>query len=215
MKTSVSSVMNGIKSSVSSAWNGIKSSVSSVVNGIKSTVSSAFNSVRSTVTSVFNGVRTTITNVMNGAKNAVNSAVNAIKNKFHFSWSLPRLKLPHISISGSFSLNPPKVPHFSISWYKKAMEDGMILNGPTIFGQSGSTLLAGGEAGSEAVVGTQSLMDMIRDAVASMANQTTINYGGVSINLYAQPNQDIRELADEIEYRINNSMMRRRAAVGT
>ena len=123
--------------------------------------------------------------------------------------------MPHISISGSFSINPPRVPHFSISWYKKAMEDGMILNRPTIFGQQGNTLLAGGEAGSETVVGTQSLMEMIRNAVASMANQTTINYGGVNINLYAQPNQDIRELADEIEYRISNNIVRRRAALGT
>ena len=95
------------------------------------------------------------------------------------------------------------------------MENGMILNSPTIFGMKGNTLLAGGEAGSETVVGTQSLMEMIRDAVASMAGGTTINYGGVSINLYAQPNQDIRELADEIEYRINNNVMRRRAAYGT
>ena len=91
----------------------------------------------------------------------------------------------------------------------------MILNSPTIFGMKGNTLLAGGEAGSETVVGTQSLMEMIRDAVASISSGTPLNYGGVNINLYAQPNQDIRELADEIEYRINNNVMRRRAAYGT
>ena len=152
---------------------------------------------------------------MNTAKSTVSNAIQAIRNKFNFSWSLPHLRLPHISISGSFSLNPPRVPHFSISWYKKAMDEGMILNGPTIFGQSGNTLLAGGEAGSEAVVGTQSLMEMIRNAVASMANQTTINYGGVTVNVYQKENQDIRALADEIEYRINNNVMRRRAAVGS
>ena len=71
------------------------------------------------------------------------------------------------------------------------------------------------EAGSETVVGTNSLMGMIRDAVKSMVTDTTINYGGVNINLYAQPNQDIRQLADEIEYRINNNVMRRRAAFGS
>ena len=132
-----------------------------------------------------------------------------------FSWSLPHLKMPHLSISGRFSINPPSVPHFSISWYKKAMENGMILNSPTIFGMQGNTLLAGGEAGSETVVGTQSLMEMIRNAVASMAGGTTINYGGVNINVYAKENQDIRALADEIEYRINNNVMRRKAALGT
>ena len=215
VKTNVTNVMNSIKSTVASVWNGIKTTISGVVNSIQTAVSTAFNAVKTTVSNIFNGIKNTISNVMNSAKNVVQNAINAIKSKFNFSWSLPRLKLPHISISGSFSINPPRVPHFSISWYKKAMEDGMILNSPTIFGQSGNTLLAGGEAGSETVVGTQSLMEMIRNAVASMANQTTINYGGVNINLYAQPNQDIRELADEIEYRINNNVMRRRAALGT
>lgn len=76
------------------------------------------------------------------------------------------MKLPHISISGSFSLTPPSVPHFGIDWYKKAMDDGMIMNQPTIFGYNAKSnqFLAGGEAGSETVVGTQSLMDMIRGA---------------------------------------------------
>ena len=152
---------------------------------------------------------------MNTAKTTVSNAIQAIKNKFNFSWSLPKLKLPHVSISGKFSINPPSVPHFSVSWYKKAMEDGMILNSPTIFGMKGNQLLAGGEAGSETVVGTKSLMEMIRNAVASMAGGTTINYGGVNINVYAKENQDIRALADEIEYRINNNVMRRKAAMGT
>ena len=86
------------------------------------------------------------------------------------------------------------------------MRDGMILNSPTIFGMKGNRLLAGGEAGSEAVVGTQSLMEMIRDAVASMASQTTVNYGGVCITVYAQPDQDVRELANEIGAELNRKM---------
>ena len=77
------------------------------------------------------------------------------------------MKLTNISISGSFSLKPPSVPHFGIEWYKKAMDDGMILNQPTIFGYNAKSnrFLAGGEAGSETVVGTQNLMDMIQEAV--------------------------------------------------
>ena len=91
------------------------------------------------------------------------------------------------------------------------MADGMILNSPTIFGMKGSHLLAGGEAGSETVVGTKSLMEMIRNAVASMAEQTTVNYGGVNINLYAQPGQDIRELA----YMIGDELDRKMRMAGT
>ena len=215
MKSTISSVMDGIKSKVSSVWDGIKSTVSGAVDSVKSGISNGFNAAKSTVSNIFSSIKTSISNAMSNAKNAVSNAISAIKSKFNFSWSLPKLKLPHISISGKFSINPPSVPHFSISWYKKAMEDGMILNAPTIFGMKGNQLLAGGEAGSETVVGTQSLMEMIRNAVASMAGGTTINYGGVNINVYAKENQDIRALADEIEYRINNNVMRRKAAVGT
>lgn len=215
MKTTVSSVMDGIKTKVSTVWDGIKSTVSSAVDSVKSGISNGFNAAKSTVSNIFSSIKASISSAMSNAKNAVSNAISAIKSKFNFSWSLPKLKLPHISISGKFSINPPSVPHFSISWYKKAMEDGMILNAPTIFGMKGNQLLAGGEAGSETVVGTQSLMEMIRNAVASMAGGTTINYGGVNINVYAKENQDIRALADEIEYRINNNVMRRKAAMGT
>ncbi len=85
------------------------------------------------------------------------------------------------------------------------------MNSPTIFGMSGNNLLAGGEAGSETVVGTQSLMDMIQKAVNNVMTGTTINYGGVDINVYSQPGQDIKALADEIEERINDNVLRRRA----
>ena len=95
------------------------------------------------------------------------SAIEKIKGFFNFSWSLPKLKLPHISITGSFSLSPPSVPKFGIEWYSKAMNNGMILDAATIFGFNSKTgkFLGGGEAGSETIVGTQSLLKMIKQAV--------------------------------------------------
>lgn len=214
-KNNISSAMEAIKTKVTSAWDTVKTGVTNAVHSVKTTITNGFNAAKTTVSSIFDGIKTKISSVMDSAKNAVQNAINAIKSKFNFSWSLPKLKLPHISISGKFSINPPSVPKFSISWYKKAMENGMILNSPTIFGMKGNTFLAGGEAGSETIVGTQSLLDMIRNAVASMAAGTTINYGGVTVNVYQKENQDIRALADEIEYRINNNVMRRKAALGT
>ena len=94
------------------------------------------------------------------------------------------------------------------------MENGMILNSPTIFGMKGNTLLAGGEAGSETVVGTNSLLGMIREAVATMSKGTTVNYGGVTVNVYGAQGQDISALADEIEERINIGVGRRNAVFG-
>lgn len=167
IKSTISSILNSIKSTFTNVWNSIKSTVSNVINGVKSTISSGLNAAKSTVSNVLGAIKEKFSSIFEGAKNIVSNAINKIKSFFNFSWSLPHLKLPHISISGSFSLTPPSVPHFGISWYKKAMDDGMIMNQPTIFGYNAKSnqFLAGGEAGSETVVGTQSLMDMIRVAV--------------------------------------------------
>lgn len=116
------------------------------------------------------------------------------------------IKLPHFKISGEFGINPPRAPSFSIDWYAKAMQNGMILNGATIFGAANGRLLAGGEAGPEAVVGVNSLMSMIKSAVGE-----TINYGGVNVVVYGAPGQDVAELADIISDRINQKVASRKA----
>lgn len=176
IRTMVSNILNNVKSTFTSVWDSIKSTVSNVINGIKSTISSGLNGAKSTVTGVLNGIKSTFTSVWNGCKSIVSGAINKIKSIMNFSWSLPKLKLPHISISGSFSLKPPSVPHFGIEWYKKAMNDGMIMNQPTIFGYNAKSnqFLAGGEAGSETVVGTQSLMNMIRQAIQENDNNADV-----------------------------------------
>ena len=89
---------------------------------------------------------------MNNIKNTVSNGVSRLKNVFNFSCSLPRIKLPHFSVSGKFSLNPPSIPSFSESWYR----NGAILpNGSNmLFGMNGNSLMAGGEfgTGGEAVL---------------------------------------------------------------
>ena len=171
-KNTVTNVMNGIKAIITSVWNEAKSTVSNVVNGIKTTISSGFNAAKSTVTNIFTAIKNKIKSVMDGAKSAVSSAISAIKSKFHFSWSLPRLKLPHISISGKFSINPPSVPHFSISWRKTAMENGLIFTNPTIFGMMNGKYQGAGDAGAEALIGVNSLQRKITEAVTNAGSMS-------------------------------------------
>lgn len=175
IKSVVTSILNAVKSKFSSVWNSIKSTVSGAINRVKSVISSGLNSAKNTVSNVLNAIKSKFSSIFESAKNIVSNAIETIKGFFNFSWSLPDLKLPHFSISGSFSLNPPSVPSFGIEWYAKAMEKGMIMNEPTIFGYNPNNgkLLAGGEAGSETVVGTENLMNMIKTAVNSESNKMT------------------------------------------
>ena len=178
IKTTVSTVFNAVKSVASSIWNGIKSVISSVVDGIKSKVSSVFNGVKSTVTSIFNGIKSTATSVWNGIKDAIIKPVEAAKNAVKgiidkitgffsgMKLNLPKIKLPHFKISGKLSLSPPSVPHLSIDWYK----EGGILTKPTVFGMNGSSLMAGGEAGKEAVLPLKGFYDQLEHILSSRMN---------------------------------------------
>lgn len=166
VSSAASSKWESVRSTISSKLSSAKSTVSSLMSGITSTMSSGLSSALSTVTGKFSSIYSTISSKMSAARDAVGNAISALKSKFNFSWSLPHLKLPHVSISGSFSINPPSVPHFGISWYK----DGGILTRPTVFGAAGNNLLAGGEAGAEAVVPLATLWDKLETMITSVFN---------------------------------------------
>ena len=134
------SIWGAVSSTASSVWGGISSTISSIVNGIRDTISSVFNAAKDTVSSVWNSIKSAIETPIQNARDTVRNVIDSIKGFFNFSWSLPHLKLPHLSISGSFSIYPPSVPHFGIDWYAK----GGVFNGPSVIGV--------GEAGPEGVV---------------------------------------------------------------
>lgn len=174
----VSNVWNGIKNAISNTINGAKDVVSNVVNGIKNTVTSVFDGLKNSVSNVWNGIKDTIKGAIEGARDFVKNAIDKIKGFFNFEWKLPKIKLPHFSIKGEFSLMPPSVPHIGVDWYAKAMRNPMLLDAPTIFGMQGNKLLGAGEAGPEVVSGASKLMAMIRDAVYSANNRR--NYSDIS-----------------------------------
>ena len=182
IKSVVTTVFNAIKSTATTVWNAVKTAVTTPVNAIKSTVTSVFNSVKSTVTSIFNGIKSTATSVWNGIKSAITTPIEAAKNKVKgvvdaikgfFSGmkiSLPHIKLPHFRVSGKLSIAPPSVPHLSIDWYK----EGGIMTSPTIFGMNGSSLMAGGEAGAEAILPLAGFYKQLEAMISSHLNTSAM-----------------------------------------
>lgn len=182
IKSIVTTVFNSIKNTATTVWNAIKTAVTTPVNAIKSTVTTVFNSVKSTVSSIFNGIKSTATSVWNGiksaittpievAKNKVKSVVDAIKGFFSgMKISLPHIKLPHFKVTGKLSIAPPSVPHLSIDWYK----EGGIMTSPTIFGMNGSSLMAVGEAGAEAILPPAGFYKQLEAMISSHLNTSAM-----------------------------------------
>ena len=128
---------------------------------------------KTTVLNVFDAIKTGITNAINGAKQGVSDAIDSIKGFFNFSWSLPSIKMPHFSITGSFSLNPPSVPKFGIQWYAK----GGVFDSPTLFGYGKGSIGGLGEAGAEAIVPLENntkWLDKIAERLAAKQGNTPI-----------------------------------------
>ena len=171
-----------IKNNIVATWNGIKASVIAAVNNLKAQLSAAWASIKANVSAAWNAVKTAITNPIQTAVSLVKAGIDKLKSIVNgASLKLPHIKLPHFSISGKFSLNPPSVPSVSVSWYKT----GGIFDSPSIVGI--------GEAGPEAVVPLDKLWDKL-DKIAEVAHGD-----GVVINVYASPGMDVEQLARRVE----------------
>ena len=172
-------VVKGITEGIKNLPANLKGFAKNAVDNIKNVFTGG--GIGGVVSNVFNGVKSSISNILSGALNVVKNAIKNIKDIFKFSWSLPNLKLPHFGVSPKGwkigDLLKGSIPKLSINWYAKAMNNPMIMTKPTIFGYDAGTgnLLGGGEAGSELVVGTNTLLSMIKSAVASVLGGTKMS----------------------------------------
>lgn len=144
----------------------LKESVVNKFNEIKNNVTNKINETKSNVINTFENIKNGIQEKIDNAKNTVKNGIDKIKSFFNFSWSLPHLKLPHFTINGGFSINPPSAPSFGIDWYKEGGIMEGIMTEPTVFGFNPVTnrFKVGGEAGAEAIMPIDNLLDMIRQA---------------------------------------------------
>lgn len=188
-KNIVTGIIKGVKNLPSllkgvakNAVNGFKGAFKG--NGILSAVKGAFTKIPSAVKSIFTK-----------AVSLVKSFPGRFKGALKFSWSLPHLKLPHLSVSGGkapFGIGGKgSLPSFHISWYKKAMESPYVFSDATLFGA--------GEAGDEMLYGRSRLMSDIKEATQGMKNDVTIN---VTVNGADNPEEWGRRMASELRRQV-------------
>ncbi len=172
LKDSATEKVNSLKEKAVSKFQELKDKASEKIASLKEKGVAGFKALKSGALEKFDNLRNGVSEKLDAVKNFVSNTVQKLKDFFKFDWSLPKIKLPHFSISGEFSLSPPSIPHIGVEWYKKAMDKPIVMDKPTAFGISPSgKVMAGGEAGSEVVSGTQTLMDMISAAVAENNGQ--------------------------------------------
>ena len=183
IKNAISEKVQAAKEAVVNKFSEIKTGISQKIQSAKTAAVEGFSNMKSgvieKVTGIVSGVKTKfgeiksgITEKIEGARDAVKNAIEKIKGFFDFKWELPKIKLPHFSISGKFSLNPPQIPKFSVSWYKL----GGVFDSPTLFPYGGS--IGGlGEDGAEAVVPLEKntqWLDRIAEKLASKQSSTPV-----------------------------------------
>lgn len=170
-------------------WDTIKAKAAA----LKSSVIATFNGLKSKVQSTWNAIKTAITKPIQTAVNTVRNAISKLKGILRGKLSFPKIKLPHFTVTGKFSLNPPSVPKLGVKWYDK----GGIFDSPSIIGV--------GEKRPEFVGALDDLRKIVRE------ESTGEN---VTFNIYAAPGMDVKKIADAVEQRLVDREKQRRAAWG-
>lgn len=179
IRNTVSRVFNAVRSTVTSVWNAIKnnivnpiqnaySTVTGKISDLKSKIEEKINDIKSKVQETFQSIREKMESPIQAAKDTIDGIIGTIKGWFPLSIGniFSNLKLPHFSISGEFSLNPPSIPHIGVDWYAKGAVFDAATIIPTLYGLKGV-----GEKEPEAVSPISVLQSYVGAAVRRFVPQ--------------------------------------------
>lgn len=197
IKTSISSSLTSIKTAVSNAWTGIKNNVGTVWEGVKSTITSKLSSAKTSISNIMAGMKSTLSKTFNIGNpfssmiTTARNAINTLKNIFSgVRLSLPRIKMPHFSVSWRDIGGVVKLPSISVSWYKKAYDNPVMFTQPTVLQTPAGAKGFGDGHGAEIVMGLNKLRELVGSS------------GETTINVYASPGMNVNDLANAVSNRL-------------
>ena len=224
IKAKTKETWDNVKAKVAENSGGIKGIIKTAVDGYQNIWQTGFNAISnltggklgdalSAARGKLNDIKGAFSSMIENAKGIVSGGLDRIKGFFagcHLQ--LPHIKLPHFYISGRFSLAPPSIPRIGVEWYRKAYNNPVMFTQPTVLATTSGLKGFGDGSGGEIVIGQSTLYAMIRDAAEAGMRSESYTYGDVVVNVYAQPGQDVEELADIVSERIDQQIRRREAA---
>ena len=187
-----------VKNVIKTVLDAVRGIVQTVVKLIQGDWKGAWESMKQTASNLVNNIWNTIKSVFTTIWNYISGIVGRLKNIFNFNWSLPKIKLPHFSVTDGRTVLGVTLPKISVEWYKKAYENPYLFTNPTVVGGRGF----GDGVGGEIVYGRDQLMRDISEA----------SQGDITINVYASDGMDINALADKIQYRLAQVQKQRMSA---
>jgi len=184
MRDASESFHNKFDAKMLDTWSVASSDASRSLAALQSKISAAMQQMIRTVAQAVATIRGTVSN---------------------FSWRLPPLAMPHPWVRGAFSMNPPSVPCFGIQWYKKAYDNAVAFNSPTVLPTTSGWKGFGDGNGSEIVIGQNKLLDTFTQAVQRAGSSTAT----INIVVNGAEGQDPEEIANYTIDKLQTELQRK------
>lgn len=204
MKGMLQGKWDAIKGAYEKHGGGLKGAAAAAIEGVKQYFTLGFDTINTLTGGKLNAIKDKFKSILDGVKTVVHNAIEAVKKVFDFKWSLPSLKLPHISVRGGvapFGIGGKgSLPTFSIQWYKKAYDNAVMFQNPTVIPTMTGYKGFGDGAGAEIVMGLNKLRELVGTA------------GDTVINVYGSAGMNVNDLADAVQARLVALQRQREAA---